>query len=153
MKMQTIKNTIATQRLSGLILSVALLLLMSTPSYAGVAVIMGPDSSDSGLAKDDVRGVFLAKRSNLPSGQQAHPADQNTDASAYKTFIEAVLGKTESQLKNYWSRLVFSGKGTPPDSLASDQAVKDYVRSTVGGIGYIDSAAVDGSVKVVYSVP
>ena len=68
-------------------------------------------------------------------------------------FYTDVVGKSEAQLKRHWSQLVFTGKGKPPPSVADDQAVKDWVASTPGAIGYIDGGSVDASVKVLSIIP
>ncbi|MGB1303739.1 MAG: phosphate ABC transporter substrate-binding protein, partial [Pseudoalteromonas marina] len=44
---------------------------------------------------------------------------------------------------------VFTGKGTPPEKLGSDQAVIDFVAANADAIGYVDSAKVSDNVKVV----
>ena len=53
------------------------------------------------------------------------------------------------QLNAYWARLRFSGEVLPPMTLPDSQLVLDAVSRTRGGIGYVDAALVDGSVKVV----
>ena len=52
-------------------------------------------------------------------------------------------------MQAYWSKLVFTGKGTPPDELASSADAVAAVAKHENAIAYVDSAAVDGSVKVV----
>jgi hypothetical protein len=44
--------------------------------------------------------------------------------------------------------MVFTGKGTPPKEVADDAAVKSFVATTPGAVGYIDESKVDASVKV-----
>jgi hypothetical protein len=59
------------------------------------------------------------------------------------------VGKSSSQLNAYWSKLVFTGKGTPPEKLTTDQAVIDFVAANGNAIGYVDSAKVTDKVKVI----
>ena len=61
------------------------------------------------------------------------------------------LGKSTAQVKAAWSRLVFSGKATPPKELASSAEVKKFVAANPDAIGYIEKSAVDSTVKVVFS--
>jgi len=67
-------------------------------------------------------------------------------------FYTQVAGKDEAQVKAIWSKLVFTGKATPPKELASSADVVKAVAADPNAIGYIEKAAVDGSVKVVYEV-
>ncbi len=64
-------------------------------------------------------------------------------------FNDKVVGKSSSQLNAYWSKLVFTGKGTPPEKLTTDQAVIDFVAANNDAIGYVDSAKVTDKVKVI----
>ena len=67
-------------------------------------------------------------------------------------FYKKVVGKSESQAKAYWSKQIFTGKGTPPEEVGGDDAVKAKIASTPSAVGYIDASAVDGSVKQVLLV-
>ena len=64
-------------------------------------------------------------------------------------FYAKALEKSDSQLKAYWSKLIFTGKGTKPDSVKNDVAVIELVSKNPNIIGYIDSASVGPGVKVV----
>ncbi len=77
--------------------------------------------------------------------------NQNEGSAAREAFNDKVLGKSSSQLKAYWSRLIFTGKGTPPKESGSDADVVSLVAKNPNLVGYVDAAAVDGSVKVVYT--
>lgn len=61
--------------------------------------------------------------------------------------------KNEAQLKSYWSGLVFTGKGQPLTALDTDADVVARVASDSGAIGYVDSKAVTGAVKVLFTLP
>ena len=47
-----------------------------------------------------------------------------------------------------WSRLIFTGKATPPKELPDAAAVKKAVATDPKAIGYIDKSEVDSTVKV-----
>lgn len=129
-------------------LCLTLCCLLSAAAQAEVAVIVNPGNGAS-LSAEDVQRLFLGKLKSFPGGGEANPVNQKEGQPAREQFNQAVLNKSESQLKAYWSQLVFTGKGTPPKELDNDDAIKALVASTPGAIGYIDAAKVDGSVKVV----
>lgn len=124
--------------------------LLSVISYAEIAVIVSSNNHNDSLDKDNISRVFLGKTKNFPDGSQAVPVDQKAGSSARESFNTNVLGKSSSQLKAYWSRLIFTGKGTPPKESGDDLAVKKLVAEDPNLIGYVNSETVDGSVKVVY---
>lgn len=125
-------------------------LLTGAAVQAEVAVIISASNANTSLDKDTISRIFLGKSKNFPDGSQAVPVDQDAGTASREAFNGTVLGKSSSQLKAYWSRLIFTGKGTPPKESGNDAAVKDLVAKNPNLIGYVDSSAVDGSVKVVY---
>lgn len=118
---------------------------------AEVAVIVSSSNANSKLDQDTISRIYLGKSKNFPDGTQAVPVDQNAGTASRKAFNSTVLGKSSSQLKAYWSRLIFTGKGTPPKESGDDAAVKELVAKNPNLIGYIDDSAVDDSVKVVHT--
>ena len=128
------------------------LLALAGLAQAQVAVIVNPKNPTASMTADQVSGIFLGKSNTLPSGATAVPADLPESAAARDQFYSKVTGKQAAQVKAAWSRLVFSGKGTPPKELGSAADVKKFVAGNPDAIGYIEKSAVDGSVKVVLSV-
>lgn len=126
--------------------------LTAFAASAQVAVVVNPKSATTAMSADQVASIFLGKTSTLPSGATAAAADQAESAAIRETFYTKITGKQSAQVKAAWSRLVFSGKGTPPKELASSAEVKKFVAANPDAIGYIEKSAVDGSVKVVLSV-
>ena len=53
-------------------------------------------------------------------------------------FYTKVAGKDEAQVKAIWSKLVFTGKATPPKELASNGDVVKAVSADPNAIGYVD---------------
>lgn len=133
--------------LTGFCLSLSL--LASSGAMAETAVIVSSANPSSSIDSDGVSRIFLGKTSSFPSGGQVIPVDQNEGSASRDAFNEKILGKNANQLKAYWSRLIFTGKGTPPKEVGDDNATKALVAANPNMIGYIDSSAVDDSVKVV----
>lgn len=127
----------------------AVLLAFSSVSNAEVVVVVSAKSAVSPLSKQEVSDLFLGKASAFPGGGVAVPVDQAEGAPARDEFHSKVTGKSGAQLKSYWSKQVFSGKGTPPKELANSDEVKKLVAANPSTIGYLDKAAVDASLKVV----
>lgn len=131
-------------------IAIALTFLVTALANAEVAVIVSASNANSALDQDTISRVFLGKTSNFPDGSQAIPVDQNEGSASREAFNDKVLGKSSSQLKAYWSRLIFTGKGTPPKESGSDADIKNLVAKNPNLIGYVDSSVVDSSVKVVF---
>jgi ABC-type phosphate transport system substrate-binding protein len=115
---------------------------------ADIAVIVHPSNANS-LEALDISRIFLGKAKSYPDGAQAVPVAQSDAASASDEFNTKVLTKSSSQLKAYWSKLVFTGKGTPPKEVDSDQEMLELIQANPSLIGYVQSTSVNESVRVV----
>ena len=140
--------------MTGIFRHVALFALAgaAAAAQAQVAVVVGAKSSTGAMTADQVASIFLGKSNQLPGGAAAAAADLPESAAVREQFYTKVTGKSSAQVKAGWSRLVFSGKATPPKELGSAADVKSFVAGNPDAIGYIEKSAVDGSVKVVLSV-
>lgn len=113
---------------------------------------MNPKNATATMTADQVSLIFLGKQTTFPSIAKAHPVDLSQRSPAREEFYTKVTGKTAAQVKAAWSRMVFAGKGQPPKEMASSDDAKKFVAANPDAIGYIETAAVDASVKVVLSV-
>ncbi|MDP2714676.1 phosphate ABC transporter substrate-binding protein [Rheinheimera sp.] len=134
------------------IVKTALLLtaLLSGAAAADIAVVVNPANANA-VSADDLNRLFLGRASSFADGSKATPLNLAEGQAGRDEFDNKVLNRSAAQLKAYWSKLVFTGKGTPPKELADDAAVKAAIAADATAIGYISSASVDGSVKVVAS--
>ncbi len=131
--------------LKGTLLS---LLLLGT-AQAEVVVVVNPLGPDS-LSQSQVSKLYLGKSKNLAGRGKAYIIEMVEGSDLRREFHAKVTHKNESQLQAYWSRLVFTGKGTPPKTVRTPALVLSLVSSTPNAIGYIDAALVDDSVKIAY---
>lgn len=126
---------------------ISALSLCSLNTLAGIAVIINP-SNTSEVDADTIKKIYLGKSKSFSNGDKVNPVNQDGTSIADE-FNDKVVGKSSSQLNAYWSKLVFTGKGTPPEKLGSDQAVLDFVATNSDAIGYIDSTKTNNKVKVI----
>lgn len=124
--------------------------LLSGSAVADIAVVVNPANANA-VSADDLNRLFLGRASSFADGSKATPLNMAEGKPARDEFDSKVLNRSAAQLKAYWSKLVFTGKGTPPKELADDAAVKAAVAADSSAIGYISSSSVDSSVKVVAS--
>ena len=125
---------------------VALLGLASAAVQAEVAVIVNSGATNA-PSQGEVANIFLGKDKSLTG------VDQKDWNPIKDKFYTTLISKNESQLKSYWSGLIFTGKGQPLASVAGDAAVVAKVAAEADAIGYVDSAAVNDSVKVLFTLP
>jgi ABC-type phosphate transport system substrate-binding protein len=77
--------------------------------------------------------------------------DQAEGSAVRDEFYAKVAGKTASQVKAHWAKIIFTGRGHPPDEAPNSVQVKTLVGKSPNAIGYIEKSMVDATVKVVFS--
>jgi ABC-type phosphate transport system substrate-binding protein len=135
---------------SGLIVIGLALSLSSTVLEADVVAVVSAKNPITALDKSQVADLFLGKTNRFPNGVQALPIDQAEGLAARDEFYDKVLGRTSAQMKAYWSKIIFTGRGQPPPSVSSDIEMRKRISENPSAIGYIDSSLVDSSVRIVF---
>lgn len=120
------------------------LFCIASAVHAEIVVIVNPAATAP--TKEQVVDVYLGKSKDFV------PLDLPESAPARAEFYQKATGRDLMQIKSVWSRVVFSGKGLAPAEQADAQAVKKAVAANPKTIGYIDKSAVDGTVKVAFSL-
>jgi len=105
------------------------------------------------MSRDEIYRIYLGKTKFLPNGAKVVPIDQKQGTLARSQFYDSIIHKSETQIKSYWSRIIFTGQGNPPLQQDDDVAVKNLVAEDANCLGYIDKSLVDSSVKIIYSQP
>lgn len=127
-----------------LILLSGILLLAVEGSAQGVRVIANPSVQATSISPADLKGVYLEEKSSLAGSGHVEPVLAKGGA-AHEAFLKHVLGRSDSDLQLYYRSLVFTGRGSVPKTLDSDEAVIAYVAKTRGAIGYVSlNANADG---------
>jgi ABC-type phosphate transport system substrate-binding protein len=92
--------------------------------------------------------VYLGKATRWDGGLQIRPVMQH-DHEIHAAFVTELLERSEESFGVYWKRMVFTGKGRPPQAFVSDEELAAYLRATPGAIGYIAADADTTGLKVI----
>ncbi|WP_206485668.1 phosphate ABC transporter substrate-binding protein [Thalassotalea sp. G2M2-11] len=121
---------------------------VSLSVLAEVAVIVNP-ANTSTIDKKLIKKIFTGKVKSFPSGNSVVAINQASANELTAEFNDKVLNKSSSQIKAYWSKQLFTGKGTPPKEVDSDSEVIKLVASDPNMIGYVSPSSLTDKVKVV----
>lgn len=114
--------------------------LLSFPALAQNGVVV----SQTEINEESVSRIYLGQSRvltgvNLPE-----------DSATRKAFEETLLGQSGEQLKRHWAKLKFTGRATPLETIASDDAVIQFLLSNPQGIGYIsDKSKVTDKLNII----
>lgn len=120
---------------------------VALPASAEIVVIVNKANPATRMFSEQASQFFLGKSAMFT------PVDQPESSPIRADFYHKVADKDPAQVKAIWSKLVFTGKATPPKEYASNAEVKKAVAADPKAIGYIDKSAVDDTVKVILTLP
>ncbi|WP_166838014.1 phosphate ABC transporter substrate-binding protein [Rheinheimera pleomorphica] len=126
-------------------------LLLSFTAEAAIAIVVHP-SNQTSLTQEDLARLYTGKLSAFSDGSSAVPVNLENTVPLRSEFDQKALGRSSSQVKAFWSKLVFTGKGTPPKEVASDNEVLALVANNPNIIGYVSANAVSDNVKVLLTL-
>jgi ABC-type phosphate transport system substrate-binding protein len=117
---------------------------------AEVVVVVSARSTISALSRNQVTDIFLGKLRHFPDGTPARPLDMAEGSVARDQFYAMFAGRSAAQVKAYWSKIIFTGRGQPPPTVSGAMELKRRVAANTAAIGYIDRSLLDASLREVH---
>lgn len=147
------------RRLAPVLAVITLLALTPAPCRGGapdsaavvdtVVVVVSAESSVTEMPRLHLVDLYLGRTSRFPDGDRAQPLDLAAGSPVREAFYETYLERSPAQIKAHWSKLVFTGRGRPPESVGDGEAMRERIAGDPRAIGYLDRRLVDESVRVV----
>lgn len=117
-------------------------------SWAGEIIIIGNrDVPVSSLDISEIRSIFLGEKVKWDNNRKITFVILKTEA--HEDFLSKYIRSTAAQYRNYWRRMVFTGKSRSPRSFKSPGRLLDYIANTSGSVSYIPSKAYRDKVKII----
>ncbi|MBU2893780.1 phosphate ABC transporter substrate-binding protein [Colwellia sp. D2M02] len=123
-------------------------LMISHNALSEVVVIVNKSNSGD-VDATLVKKIYLGKAKAFSNGEKVTVYTLPTNQDDTEYFREKALSKSNSQFKSYWSKLVFTGKGTPATEVDSAADIIAAVKKDPSAIGFVNSNDVNDEVKVV----
>ncbi|MCP5208524.1 MAG: hypothetical protein H7A01_15060 [Hahellaceae bacterium] len=127
-----------------------MILLFSAAVSGEIGVVVSNKSEINNLSSQEVANIFLGRTNRYPNGAKSIPVELRGN-NLRSSFYQSISGKTPTQLSAYWTTLVFTGKGRPPEGYRD---LKDLILSMEQkpeSITYLDEEQVTDAMKIVYS--
>jgi ABC-type phosphate transport system substrate-binding protein len=139
------------RRLLGVIAAFALWAAQAAARAEDVVPVVSAKSPITSLNAAQVADIFLGKTNRFPDGSPAVPIDLSEESPERERFYAQYTGKSPAQVKAYWSKIIFTGRGQPPRQASTGREMRKLVAENPNAIGYIDPSLVDSSVRVLAS--
>ena len=130
----------------------ALIVILPLQVIAEVVVVVGKDSPISSLSESQLRQLYLQGFGRV-AGFSVKVLDLPEDSHVRKDFYQEAVGKTPAQMKSYWSRMIFTGRGAPPRRVSGIRAMQVMLENNPELMGYLPGDQVSSGLKVLYRLP
>lgn len=136
-------------------IGILVLITSSVLSYADspIHVIANATVDTNELKLRDIRAIFTMKKRLWPDGEQVHVFVLPDNNATHQAFCKRVLGVFPRQLQAIWHRLVYSGTGSAPTILETEEEMVKQISQTPGSIGYIIRDTNDENIKTISIAP
>ncbi|CAM3027193.1 phosphate ABC transporter substrate-binding protein [Pseudoalteromonas distincta] len=122
--------------------------IMTTTSNAALSVVVNKNNTTE-LSEGQVKNIFMGKLGQFSDGSEAVPVLFEAGKGARTVFDDTVLQRNTSQVDAVWSKLIFTGRRTPPLQAKDVGEVLKEISSNPKAIGYLETADVTDSVRVI----
>jgi ABC-type phosphate transport system substrate-binding protein len=124
------------------ILAIALLM---AGAAAEDTIIVNPALPLAALDDEALKDIYLGRKTAWDDGSRVVVVVLKEGIS--HDHLLQLLNKSAAQFLTGWKKLVFTGKGTMPELVESEDALVALVAKTPGAIGYIDKGRLKDGVK------
>ncbi len=128
----------------------AIILVLCTFIYSShaeeFAIIANKTFYKNSISQEDLRDIFLGKKKNFGVNEQI-VISLFEDKKIHTQFVHKIIRKTPNQFKIWWKLQLYKGQGVLPVSFKTKEKLLEYISSTNGAIGYINSEFINDSVK------
>lgn len=116
--------------------------------HAEFVLVAASSASGIDLRRETVEQLYLGRRTTSEDGRQIQLIDLPAGP-ARDHFYRLLTGKNPSQIRAYWSRLVFTGRAVPPREADSPEQLGSLLSQIPNSIGYLPgNAASDPRLRV-----
>ena len=103
-----------------------------------VRIIANQNLKIDTIKAEELKRVFL-EENILLEGAHVEPVLEK-EGLVHEAFLHEYIGQTDDNLQSYYRLLSFTGRGSIPKAMGSDNEVVAYVARTRGAIGYVSSS-------------
>ncbi len=105
-------------------------------SATDYVVVVNKSLNIDNISSSDLSAIFTGKKKFWDSGEKVTIAIF-ADEEVQQEFLSEHVRKTPSQYKNFWKKMVFTGKANMPDYINTLDEVVAFVNATPGAIAFI----------------
>lgn len=113
-----------------------------------VIIIVNNKAPDTVLSDLQIQKIFTGKETMWSSNEKIIVTVLKDD-NIHETFLKKFVRRTETQFKNTWRRILFTGKGSTPREFSNTEEMINFISVNRLAIGYIPINELNDKVKAI----
>jgi hypothetical protein len=133
-------------------LLIGIFLACGSAVRAEVVVVTSTRSGPIELSREQAEKLYLGRSTTLGDGTPVNLIDL-PNGSTRDEFYVKLTGKNPTQIQAYWSRIVFTGRASPPKEASSMAEARQWLVDTPNIIGYLDRSDATPGLRILLRLP
>lgn len=134
------------------IVLVVLGLVLAGSAAAEIVLVTDADGAIDVVSREEAEQLYLGRLSALKDGTPVRLLDLPPGPARDAFYLE-LTGKNATQVRAYWSRMVFTGRARPPREVAGPDALRAALREDPHLIGYLPADELAPDLRVLLRLP
>lgn len=131
---------------------IGILLACTSAAQAEVVLVTSARSGPIELSREQAEKLYLGRSTTLGDGTPVNLVDL-PNGSTRDEFYVKLTGKNPTQIQAYWSRIVFTGRASPPKEAGSIAEARQWLIDTPNIIGYLERNDVSPGLRILLRLP
>jgi hypothetical protein len=127
------------------------LLLAQAHAEDNIVVVVSASSPVQQLSRANISALYFGTLADNEVADQLRPLDLE-DGAARDSFYSYLANRSRNQLRAYWSRMVFTGKGKPPRAYTLE-AIRQALRTDPRVIAYLPRGELNDDMRALLTLP
>jgi hypothetical protein len=123
----------------GYILAIFFIFVAFSPVVTATEIVVNRTVPAWDYSVAEIRAIFTMQKRFWPNNRQIKVFTLLDSSPLHKDFVKNKLHMFPHQIRRIWDRMTFSGTGTAPIELDSEQEMIDKIANTPDSIGYLKS--------------
>jgi ABC-type phosphate transport system substrate-binding protein len=133
--------------INGTILALISIFATFPPVVTATEIVVNKTVPTSDCSAGDARAIFTMQKRFWSNHRQIKVYTLSDSNPLHKDFVKNNLNMLPHQIRRVWDRMTFSGTGTAPIELDSEQEMIDKISTTPDSIGYLNSRPDDENIR------
>lgn len=134
------------------ILLFSISLIATNIVHADILIVVNNNFAVDDIPTKKLKKLWLGKTKKLDNVGRVYVVDQLSTSAITRQFYEKIINKKPKQVKAYWAKIEFIGKGFPPKAVLDDAAVINWILEKDNRIGYINEKSRTNKLKVLKTI-